>query len=106
MKKILIISFLAIVAFGFTFKADSYKPGETKCPYINEIHSQIKSDKTSCPYLEGKITQENKNESDTKSCPYTGKLDSDKSECPFLNKERNQKTDDITSVKHKQLKIS
>lgn len=107
MKKFFVISFAAIITFGFTFTADtSPKAVESDCPYINEIHSKIKNDKSSCPFIEGKISEKKEIKSGTNSCPFTGKIENENSKCPFLNKEENQKTDNVAPAKHKKLKIS
>lgn len=93
MKKIIVVSVVALISFGFTLKSDTNQKVIADCPYLNKIHSSSEMNKSECPYLEGKISQKSEKQN-SNECPYTNESKMNSSECPFLNKGEKLKTSD------------
>lgn len=101
MKKIIVVSIVALISLGFTLKSDSNQKYETDCPYLNKIHSSSEMNKSDCPYLEGRISQKSERQN-SKECPYKNESKMNSSECPFLNKgEKLETLDEIPKTKIK-----
>lgn len=106
MKKLIVVSFIAAFSFGFTLTSDTGSNFESECPYLNKIHSAQKIAGDACPYLEGRVSKENKSEMKSGKCPYTGSKQKSEVECPYLKEKGEKANEEIKPAKQINLKSS